>query len=89
MTLQRLVLDYRTGELIVRCLYHSQDAPGPSTKARAREVTALVRTGLQDVLTALEGRVDVVGVSGYQVREDILDVALPRSDQASEARAAP
>jgi hypothetical protein len=25
MTLQRLVLDYRTGELVVRCLCRSQD----------------------------------------------------------------
>jgi hypothetical protein len=24
MTLQRLVLDFRTGELVVRCLYRSQ-----------------------------------------------------------------
>jgi hypothetical protein len=27
MTLQRLVLDYRSGELVVRCLYRSQDWP--------------------------------------------------------------
>ena len=27
MTIQRLVLDYRTGELVVRCLYRSQDGP--------------------------------------------------------------
>lgn len=47
MTLQRLVLDYRTGELVVRCLYRqSTDSPGPSTKARQQEVTALVRTGM-------------------------------------------
>jgi hypothetical protein len=25
--LQRLVLDYRSGELVVRCLYRSQDGP--------------------------------------------------------------
>jgi hypothetical protein len=25
--LQRLVLDYRSGELVVRCLYRSQDWP--------------------------------------------------------------
>ena len=32
--LQRLVLDYRSGELVMRVLYHSEDGPGPSTKAR-------------------------------------------------------
>jgi hypothetical protein len=79
MTLQRLVLDYRTGELVVRCLYRqSGDNPGPSTKARAREVTALVRTGLQDALRALEGGdVTVCGTSGYTTREDILSIASP------------
>ena len=35
--LQRLVLDYRRGELIIRVLYRSQDGPGPGTKARRRE----------------------------------------------------
>jgi hypothetical protein len=73
MTLQRLVLDYRSGELVVRCLYRqSGDSPGPSTKARAREVTALVRTGLEQALEALERRVDVVGTSVFITREDVL-----------------
>jgi hypothetical protein len=27
MNLQRLVLDYRSGELVVRCLYRSEDWP--------------------------------------------------------------
>jgi len=36
MTLQRLVLDYRTGELVVRVLYGSKDGPNPGTKARRR-----------------------------------------------------
>jgi hypothetical protein len=88
VTLQRLVLDYRSGELVVRCLYQSDGRSNSGTKARAREVAELARARLRDALEALEGRVDVVGVSGYQVREDILDVALPRSDEASEARAA-
>jgi hypothetical protein len=35
--LQRLVLDYRTGELVVRCLYRSEGESGPNTKARQRE----------------------------------------------------
>lgn len=71
--LQRLVLDYRTGELVVRCLYRSQDGPNPGTVRRRREVTDLARTGLQDALRALEGaRVDIVGTSGYTTREDVL-----------------
>jgi hypothetical protein len=36
MTLQRLVLDYRSGELVLRVLYSTQDGPDPNTKARAR-----------------------------------------------------
>ena len=45
MTLQRLVLDYRSGELVVRCLYRTEGAAGPNTKARRREVSGLVMTG--------------------------------------------
>jgi hypothetical protein len=86
VTLQRLVLDYRTGELVVRCLYRSKGDANPGTVRRRREVEDLVRTGLQDALTALQdGRVDVVGVSGYQVREDILSIASP-SKMASPTR---
>ena len=84
--LQRLVLDFRTGELVVRCLYRRslEDAPGPSTKRREREVAELTREGLSTALEALEGRVDVVGTSGYSVREDLLSVALPRPDELRE-----
>src|SRR5215210_2387314 len=73
--LSRLILDYRNGEIIVRCLYRGDGRSNPGTKARQREVTALVRTGLEQALEALEGRVDVVGVSGFTTREDILSVA--------------
>jgi hypothetical protein len=85
--LQRLVLDYRSGELVVRCLYRRslEDAPGPSTKRREREVAELTREGLSTALEALEGRVHVVGTSGYSVREDLLSVALPRPDELREA----
>jgi hypothetical protein len=84
--LQRLVLDYRSGELVVRVLYRSSlGAPNPGTKARTREVTDLARSGLRDALETLEGRVDVVGTSGYSVREDLLSVALPRPDELREA----
>jgi hypothetical protein len=82
MTLQRLVLDYRSGELVIRALYRSSlDASNPGTKARAREVSELTREGLREALRVLEGRVDVVGTSGYSVREDIM-VAEVRSGQA-------
>jgi hypothetical protein len=35
--LQRLVLDFRTDELVVRCLYRTESGTGPNTKARRRE----------------------------------------------------
>jgi hypothetical protein len=69
--LQRLVLDFRTAELVVRCLYRTEGQAGPNTKARRREVTQLTREGLSAALEALEGRVDVVGTSGFTTREDI------------------
>jgi hypothetical protein len=70
--LQRLVIDFRNSELVVRCLYQTQDGPGPNTKARRREVQYLTREGLGAALEALEGRVDVVGTSGFTVREDVV-----------------
>ncbi|HET7270269.1 MAG TPA: hypothetical protein VFI90_04205 [Rubrobacter sp.] len=71
--LKRIVSDLRSGELVLRVLYSTQDGPGPATKARRREVSNLVRTGLQDALEVLEGgRVDMVGTSGYTAREDVL-----------------
>jgi hypothetical protein len=73
MTLKRIVLEFRDGELIARVLYRSGlDGPNPSTKARAREVSALVRSGLQDALEALEGGAECVGTSGFTTREDVL-----------------
>jgi len=72
MTLQRLILDYRNGELVLRCLYRTQSLSNPGTKARAREVSRLARSGLQDALRALEGDVEVVGTAGFTTREDVL-----------------
>jgi hypothetical protein len=72
MALQRLVLDFRSDELVVRCLYRAQDGPNPGTKARAREVSSLVRTGLREALRALEGDVTMAGTSGFTTREDVL-----------------
>ena len=83
MTLQRLVLDYRTGELVVRCLYRSQDGPHLGTKARTRVVTNLAREGLRQALLSLKGGAEVVGTSGFTTREDIL--SLPRPDHARKA----
>jgi hypothetical protein len=85
--LQRLVLEFKGPEVIIRTLYKTDDAAklGPNTKARTREVTELARAGLTAALEALEDDVEMVGVSGYQVREDILDVALPRPDEGRRA----
>jgi hypothetical protein len=87
LILQRLVIEFKGCELVLRCLYRRslEDAPGPSTKRREREVAELTREGLSTALEALEGRVDVVGTSGYSVREDLLSVALPRPYEAREA----
>jgi hypothetical protein len=86
MTLERLVLDYRGGELVVRVLYRSEDGPNPGTKARTRGVAELARTGLRDALEALEGNAECVGTSGFTTREDIL--SLPRPDEPTAARRA-
>ena len=78
MTLQRLVLTFKPEGVEIRALYRSQDGPNPGTKARKREVEDLAREGLTQALEALEGRVDVVGESGYEVREDALVAEVDR-----------
>jgi hypothetical protein len=65
--LQRLVLIFSREGPQVRVLYHTEGESGPNTKGRRREVTQLTREGLN---AALEGRVDVVGTSGFTTRED-------------------
>jgi hypothetical protein len=82
MTLQRIVIDLRSEELILRVLYKSTGDSNPGTVCRRREVEDLCRSGLRQALAALEGGADVVGVSGYTVREDIL--SLPRPGEARE-----
>ncbi len=72
MTLQRLVLTYTREGVEIRALYRSVAGAGPSTKARQREVATLVRTGLEQALEALDGRVDVIGTSGFTRREDVI-----------------
>ena len=81
--LQHLVLEFRAGELVVRCLYRTEGKASPNTKARRRKVTALTKAGLQAALKGLEGGVEVVGTSGFTTREDIL--SLPHSCETREA----
>ena len=72
MTLQRLVLTFKPEGIEIRTLYRDKNGPNPGTKARAREVQELTRTGLQDALEALEGGAECVGTSGFTTREDVL-----------------
>ncbi len=86
--LQRLVVEIKAEELIIRALYKTDDAAklGPNTKSRTREVTELTRAGLTDALEALEGGdVTMCGTSGFTTREDLISVALPRPYEAREA----
>jgi len=72
MTLRRLVLDFTREGIEIRTLYRTKQDSNPGTKARRREVTELARTSLTHAMETLEGRVDVVGTSGYSVQEDVL-----------------
>jgi hypothetical protein len=87
--LKRLVLDFRTDELVVRVLYRTEGESGPNRKGRRREVTQLTREGLGAALEALEGRVGVVGTSGITTREVIFlcttkDAAGPDEHKTAE-----
>jgi hypothetical protein len=84
--LQRLVVEFRTGELHMHALYRrGADGPNLGTKARAREVQELTRTGLQDALEALEDGAECVGTSGFTTREDVLlTMDLTTNSTASE-----
>jgi hypothetical protein len=71
--LQRLVVEFKPEELVVRTLYRSSlDAPNPGTKARRREVVELTREGLRQALVSLEVDAALVGCSGFTQREDVL-----------------
>ena len=48
MTLQRLIVTFKSEELIVHALYRSDGISNPGTKARTREVSELARSGLRD-----------------------------------------
>jgi hypothetical protein len=74
MTIQRLILGFRSegGDLVVRCLYRTQDGPNPGTQARTKVIADLARRGLTQALEALDGGAECVGTSGYAIREDVL-----------------
>jgi len=82
--LQRLVIDLRKEEMVLRVLYRSKGDTNPGTVRRRREVEDLVRTGLQDALRALEeDDVTMCGTSGFTQREDI--ISLPRPYERERA----
>jgi hypothetical protein len=72
MRLQRLILTFTSDEIVLHALYKTHDGPNPGTSARQREVEKLTQEGLTQALAALEGGVEVVGTSGYDVCEDVL-----------------
>jgi len=82
-TLERLVLDFRSGELVVRVLYRDQDGANPGTKARRRQVEDLTREGLRQALVSLEVDTALVGCSGFTQREDVLLVEAKQEGDAA------
>jgi hypothetical protein len=73
MGLQRLVIEYRGEELVLRALYRSSlDGPNPGTGRRRRQVEDLVREGFRQALVSLGGDAALVGCSGFTQREDVL-----------------
>jgi len=80
--LHRLTLTFKPEGVEIRALYRSERGPNPGTKARAKEVVDLTRSGLQDALKVLEGRTEVIGTSGYEVREDTIGVDAARKKGA-------
>jgi hypothetical protein len=88
--LQRIVIEMKSGELVMRVLYRSEDGPNPGTKGRTRVVADLARSGLRDALEALsEEEATMCGTSGYTTREDLLVAELDTKDAriASESGA--
>jgi hypothetical protein len=82
--LQRLVLEFKADELVVRTLYRSSlDGPSTGTKARTREVTELTREGLRRALASLEVDAALVGCSGFTQREDVLLVDAREEESAA------
>jgi hypothetical protein len=78
LSLQRLVLTFKAEGVEVRALYRKKNGPNPGTKARARKVVNLTKSGLQNALRTLEGRVEVIDKSGYEIREETISVDVVR-----------
>ncbi len=72
----------------MRVLYRTQSLSNPGTKARGKEVSGLIRTGLQDALEALEGDVTMAGTSGFSVREDIMVASVAKSPRQPKKESA-
>jgi hypothetical protein len=87
MTLQRLIITFKSKEIVLHALYRTQDGPNPATKARAKEVTQLTRTGLEQALQALEAGAECVGTTGFTTREDVL-LATATPDTAKRGKGA-
>jgi hypothetical protein len=86
MTLQRLVLTFNPDAVEIRALYRQKNGPNPGTKARAKEVTELARSGLTQALESLDSA-ECVGTSGFTTREDVL-LATTSSDTAKIVKGA-
>jgi hypothetical protein len=88
MTPHRLVLTFKPEGVEIRTLYRTKDSPAPGIKARTKEVTELARTGLTQALEALDGsaRVDVIGTSGFETREDTLMTSARKATRVEEKR---
>ncbi len=90
MALERLVLTFTADGIQARVLYRTKAGPSPGTKARRREVRELTRAGLAEALEALgAGKVQDLGTSGYEVREDVLGLAAASPDARKLARGGP
>lgn len=73
MQLQRIVIEMKSEEMILRVLYRSKGDSNPGTVRRRREVTDLCRSGLRQALASLdEGDVTMCGTSGFTQREDVI-----------------
>jgi len=89
MQLQRIVIEMKSEEMILRVLYRSKGDSNPGTVRRRREVTDLCRSGLRQALASLEGGdVTMCGTSGFSQREDILSVGSSEADAAKLVKGA-
>jgi hypothetical protein len=87
VTLQRLVITFKSEEFVIHALYRIQDGSSPGTKARTRVVANLAREGLRQALACLESEADAeqVGCSGFTQREDVLVAATsPSADKLAK-----